>query len=63
MADGCGIVEHWRGDTATGYVVGLSLQVVQIRFTFSDITTHSLRWNDGNSQDGGRTWSTSWIME
>lgn len=26
VAGGCGIVEHWRGDTAPGYVVGYSLR-------------------------------------
>ncbi len=33
------------------------------RFTFSDITPNSLRWQDGISQDAGRTWDSSWIME
>lgn len=33
------------------------------RFTFSDITPASLRWNDGISRDGGKTWETRWIME
>lgn len=34
-----------------------------VRFTFSDISPHSLRRNDGSSRDGGRTWATTWIME
>lgn len=110
VAGGCGIVEHWRGGTAPGYVVGYSLRAwnpgkqkwdlvllwprpeqprffsldgsfrhgrgdffrsatdpqghpVEIRFTFSDVTANSLRWNDGTSRDGGMTWSTTWIME
>jgi hypothetical protein len=33
------------------------------RFTFSDITPNSLRWQDGVSTDAGRTWTSSWIME
>jgi hypothetical protein len=33
------------------------------RFTFSDITPNTLRWQDGNSIDGGQTWNSSWIME
>lgn len=33
------------------------------RYTFSDITPNSLRWDDGYSTDGGKTWSSNWIME
>jgi hypothetical protein len=33
------------------------------RYTFSDITDRSLRWDDAFSRDGGRTWSHNWIME
>jgi hypothetical protein len=33
------------------------------RYTFSDITPTSLRWDDAYSSDGGRTWSNAWIME
>lgn len=33
------------------------------RYTFSDITPRSLRWDDGYSTDGGKTWSQNWIME
>lgn len=36
---------------------------LRIRYTFSDITPTSLRWNDGTSHDGGRSWETRWIME
>lgn len=110
VAGGCGIVEHWRGNTAQGHVVGYSLRAwnpghgawdlvllwpapeqprfftlrggfrhgrgdfvrtftdpagndVESRFTFSDITSDSLRWNNGTSRDGGKTWATTWIME
>jgi hypothetical protein len=33
------------------------------RYTFSDVTDHSLRWDDAYSTDGGLTWTHSWIME
>lgn len=33
------------------------------RYTFSDITDSSLRWDDAFSSDGGETWTHSWIME
>jgi hypothetical protein len=33
------------------------------RYTFSDATPNSLRWDDGYSRDGGKTWSSNWIME
>lgn len=33
------------------------------RYTFSDITPESLRWDDAFSRDGGTTWTHNWIME
>lgn len=33
------------------------------RFTFSDITANSLRWENATSRDGGQSWSGSWIMD
>ncbi len=110
VADGCGVVEHWRGTTAMGRVLGYSLRAwnaarkkwdlvllwpqpnqpsfftlegafadgrgeffrtatnaagneIRVRFTFSDITPKSLQWSNGTSRDGGRSWSSTWIME
>jgi len=36
---------------------------VRVRFTFSDITPTSLRWSNGTSRDGGRSWPSTWIMQ
>jgi hypothetical protein len=33
------------------------------RFTFSDIGSDALRWQDGLSTDGGRSWASGWIQE
>ncbi len=33
-----------------------------IRYTFSDVAPDRLRWDDGYSKDGGKTWSNNWIM-
>ena len=33
------------------------------RYTFSDITPGSFRWDDGYSNDGGKSWRGNWIME
>jgi len=33
------------------------------RYSFSDVSPTSLRWDDAFSKDGGNTWSNNWIME
>jgi hypothetical protein len=38
-------------------------QELENRYTFSDITPESLRWDSAVSDDGGLTWRTVWIME
>lgn len=110
VVDGCGIVEHWRGNALGQFIVGFSVRAwnpasstwemallwptsgrpawgglegvfrhgrgsfltdgvtpegdtVLTRFTFSDITPGTLRWQNGSSRDGGITWSSTWIME
>ncbi len=35
----------------------------KFRFTFSDITKNSLRWDNAMSKDDGKTWGENWIME
>lgn len=33
------------------------------RYTFSDALPHTVRWDSAATADGGRTWTTDWIME
>jgi len=33
------------------------------RYTFSDALANSVRWDSAQSQDGGLSWKTDWIME
>lgn len=110
VAEGCAIVEHWRGDAYGQFVIGFSVRAwdararvwnlvllwpasgdlsfarlegafrhgrgeffgrsitaagdsVLTRFTFSDVRPDALRWENGSSSDGGRSWSSNWIME
>lgn len=53
---------HGRGDFFRS-VTGSDGSPMKIRLTFSDVTANSLRWNNGTSRDGGRSWSTTWVME
>lgn len=57
-----GSFRHGRGEffaTSTGQDGTETIS----RYTFSDITPESLRWDDAFSSDGGETWTHSWIME
>ena len=52
-----GTFRHGRGEffsTSRGVIS---------RYSFSDITANSLRWDDAFSRDGGKTWTHNWIME
>lgn len=33
------------------------------RYSFSDVSPSSLRWDDAYTTDGGKTWSSNWLME
>ncbi len=52
-----GEFRHGRGEFYSGQGNSLS------RYTFCDIGPDSLRWDDGTSSDGGKTWTSNWIME
>jgi hypothetical protein len=57
-----GTFRHGRGEFfARGRTADGTPRVT--RYTFSDISPTSLRWDDAVSTDGGRTWSANWIME
>jgi hypothetical protein len=54
FADGIGIFEGadvWDG------------QPIRVRFTWSDITPTSARWQQAFSPDEGQTWELNWVME
>ncbi len=58
-----GSFRHGRGEFFSEFPKNDSVIVTQ-RYTFSDITPTSLRWDNSFSEDGGKTWTQgTWIME
>lgn len=57
-----GKFRHGRGEFYSERPINDSTTLIS-RYSFSDITSSSLRWDNGNSTDGGKTWTSSWIME
>ena len=57
-----GRFRHGRGEFFSEFKTGDGKPGIS-RYTFSDITDDSLRWDDAFSVDGGKTWSANWIME
>ena len=53
---------HGRGEFVGEYRDVEGTPVLQ-RYTFSDITPFSLRWDDLRSADGGASWRENWRME
>jgi len=54
----------FSGDT--GVFEGMDVfegRPILVRFTWSGITTPTLRWEQAFSDDGGESWETNWIME
>ncbi len=57
-----GQFRHGRGEFISRGTDGQG-NPTMTRYSFSDASPTSLRWDDGVSTDGGRTWRGSWIME
>lgn len=65
-----GSFRHGRGeffaqgaDTGANWLSKWMARDKVARYTFSDITSDSLRWDNAYSNDGGKTWKYGWIME
>ena len=57
-----GSFHHGRGEFFTRRLQP-SGDTALTRFTFSDATSTSLRWDNATSLDGGVSWSGTWIMD
>lgn len=57
-----GAFRHGRGEFFSTGTQPDGTQSIS-RYTFSDITPSSLRWDDAFSSDGGDSWTNRWVME
>ncbi len=57
-----GVFRHGRGEFFNSFI-GADGNPATSRFTFSDISADSYRWDAASSADAGLTWKTTWIME
>lgn len=57
-----GEFRHGRGEFYSERPLNDSTSLIS-RYTFSDVSSTSLRWDDAFSKDGGATWTSNWIME
>jgi len=57
-----GQFRHGRGEFFGKRSTSDSTSIIS-RYTFSDITGNSLRWDDAFSRDGGESWTHNWVME
>ena len=57
-----GNFRHGRGEFFSSRAIDDSTTLLS-RYTFSDITHNSLRWDDAYSRDSGQTWTNNWSME
>ena len=57
-----GTFRHRRGNFFSTSVAADGTETTS-RFSFSDISPDSFRWDDAFSTDGGATWRDNWIME
>jgi len=58
------VVGGFSGDTGEFHGEDeLAGRRIDVRFTWSGVTTATPRWEQAFSDDGGETWETNWVMD